>query len=154
MTTMCFDVGSWPIWHPFSVGILAVPKSLEYWYMQSGCPRIVSGGSSSRRTALTNESAETTSEAARVTWLLRAGVGSSSSRKNGFRLSTTGLSKFRYESYPGGSSARLQRYHMCRDEPLQDRSHCHTGRRTISDGGGWNTYRIARCSWPWHLHIS
>jgi carnitine O-acetyltransferase len=32
---------------------------------------------------------------------IERGVGSSSRRKNGFRLSTTGLSKLRYESYPG-----------------------------------------------------
>lgn len=61
---------------------------------------MVSGSSSSFLTALTNESADMTSDAARVTWLFRAGVGSSSSKKKGLRLRTTGLSKLRYESYP------------------------------------------------------
>lgn len=61
---------------------------------------MVSGGSSSLLTALAKDNDEITREAARVTWLLRAGVGSSSNRKNGFRLRTTGLSKLRYESYP------------------------------------------------------
>lgn len=109
--------------HPFSVGTRAVPNNREYWYMQSGVPRTVSGVSSSRRTARTNDKAETTSEAARVTWLFLAGVGSSSKRKKGFRFKTTAiirvsikhpsasprsierwgilrLSKFKYESYP------------------------------------------------------
>lgn len=49
--------------------------------MHSGVPRILSGGSSSRRRARTKESAEMTNEAALVTWLFRAGVGSSSNRK-------------------------------------------------------------------------
>lgn len=49
--------------------------------MHSGELRSLSGGSSSRRRARTKESAEMTSEAARVTWLFRAGVGSSSSKK-------------------------------------------------------------------------
>ncbi len=62
---------------------------------------MLSGGSSSRRTARTNSSADTTRDAARVTWLFLAGVGSSCSKKKGFKLRTTGLSKFRYESYPG-----------------------------------------------------
>jgi hypothetical protein len=35
-----------------------------------------------------------------VTWLFLAGVGSSSSKKKGLRFKTTGLSKFKYESYP------------------------------------------------------
>lgn len=60
--------------------------------MSKGVPLIMSGGSSSLRTALINSRADTTREAALVTWLLRAGVGSSSSRKKGFKLSTTGLS--------------------------------------------------------------
>lgn len=68
--------------------------------MSSGWPRSVSGGNSSFLTARTKDKAETTSDAARVTWLFLAGVGSSSSKKNGLRLSTTGLSKLRYESYP------------------------------------------------------
>ena len=68
--------------------------------MHSGVPRTVSGGSSSFRTARTKESVDTTRDAARVTWLFRAGVGSSSRRKNGLRFRTTGLSKLRYESYP------------------------------------------------------
>jgi hypothetical protein len=68
--------------------------------MQSGVPLTVSGGNSSLLTARTNDKAETTSEAARVTWLFLAGVGSSSRRKNGLRFRTTGLSKFKYESYP------------------------------------------------------
>lgn len=67
----------------------------------------MSGGNSSKRTARTKDSAETTREAARVTWLLRAGVGSSSRRKKGFRFNTTGLSKLRYESYP---SQKLDNY--------------------------------------------
>lgn len=49
--------------------------------MHSGVLRSLSGGSSSRRRALTKESAEMTNDAALVTWLFRAGVGSSSSRK-------------------------------------------------------------------------
>lgn len=57
--------------------------------MQRGVPRTVSGERSSRRTARTKERAETTSDADRVTWLFLAGVGSSSSRKNGFRFNTT-----------------------------------------------------------------
>ena len=61
---------------------------------------MVSGGNSSFLTARTNARADITSEAARVTWLFLAGVGSSSRRKNGLRFKTTGLSKFRYESYP------------------------------------------------------
>ena len=68
---------------------------------------MVSGGSSSLLTALAKDKEEITSEAARVTWLLRAGVGSSSNSKNGFRLRTTGLSKLRYESYP---SQKLDNY--------------------------------------------
>ena len=60
--------------------------------MSRGWPLSVSGGSSSRRTARTKASAEVIKEAARVTWLLRAGVGSSSRRKKGLRFRTTGLS--------------------------------------------------------------
>jgi len=74
---------------PFSDGTRAVPNNLEYWYMQRGVPRTVSGGNSSRRTARTKDKAETTREAARVTWLFRAGVGSSSNKKKGFRFRTT-----------------------------------------------------------------
>jgi hypothetical protein len=77
-----------------------VPKSRAYWYMSRGVLRSLSGASSSMRTARTKARAEMTSEAARSTWLLRAGVGSSSRRKKGLRLRTTGLSKLRYESYP------------------------------------------------------
>lgn len=68
--------------------------------MSSGLPRSVSGGSSSFRTARTKQRAEMMRDAARVTWLFRAGVGSSSRRKKGLRFKTTGLSKFRKESYP------------------------------------------------------
>ena len=49
--------------------------------MHRGVPRKLSGGSSSRRRARTKERDEMTREAARVTWLFRAGVGSSSRRK-------------------------------------------------------------------------
>ena len=49
--------------------------------MQSGVPRSSSGGSSSLRSALTKDREETTREAALVTWLFLAGVGSSSKRK-------------------------------------------------------------------------
>ena len=48
-----------------------------------------------------------TRDAALVTWLFRAGVGSSSRRKKGFKLRTTGLSKLRYESYPVTVSVML-----------------------------------------------
>lgn len=63
--------------------------------MHNGVPLKLSGGSSSLRRARTKESAEMTRDVARVTWSFRAGVGSSSRRKKGFRLSTTGLSKFK-----------------------------------------------------------
>src|SRR4051794_11905433 len=99
MTTICFEVLSVTITHPFSVGILAVPNSLVNWSMHSGWPRTLSGGNSSFRRALTNDKEDITRDAARVTWLLRAGVGSSASKKKGFKLRTTGLSKLRYESY-------------------------------------------------------
>lgn len=77
------------------VGIREVPKRRENWYIHRGVPRKLSGGSSSRRRARTNDKAEMTSEAARVTWSFLAGVGSSSRRKKGFRFRTTGLSKLR-----------------------------------------------------------
>ena len=82
-----------------------MPKSLEYWYMHSGVPLSVSGGNSSFRTARTKHNADVTNEAARVTWLFRAGVGSSSRRKKGLRFRTTELSKLRNESYPKALSA-------------------------------------------------
>lgn len=72
--------------------------------MHRGVPRKLSGGNSSLRRARTKEREEMTRDAARVTWLFRAGVGSSSSRKlevsylqcrtvtyNGFKLSTTAI---------------------------------------------------------------
>ena len=31
--------------HTYAVGMRAVPKSLEYWYMSSGVPRMASGSS-------------------------------------------------------------------------------------------------------------
>jgi hypothetical protein len=95
--------------------------------MQSGVPLIVSGGNSSLLTARTNDKAETTSEAARVTWLFLAGVGSSSRRKNGLRLRTTGLSKFKYESYP----VMISIYFLCRI---------------------FMTYKIARYNLSFQLH--
>lgn len=84
------------------VGIRDVPNKREYWYydqrdprnditMHNGLPRKLSGGSSSRRRARTNDNAEMVRDAARVTWSLRAGVGSSSRRKKGFRLRTTAM---------------------------------------------------------------
>ena len=78
---MCFDEMSVSITQPVDVGIRAVPKSREYWYMHRGVPRKLSGGNSSRRSARTKERAEITRDAARVIWLFRAGVGSSSRRK-------------------------------------------------------------------------
>jgi hypothetical protein len=51
----------------FSVEIRAVPNILEYWYMHSGLPWIMSGANSSLRRARTNARVDTTRDAARVT---------------------------------------------------------------------------------------
>ena len=55
------------ITQPVVVGIREDPNIREYWYMQSGVPRKLSGGSSSRRRARTKERAEMTRDAVRVT---------------------------------------------------------------------------------------
>jgi hypothetical protein len=59
--------------------------------MHKGVPRKLSGGSSSLRRARTKERDDITSDAARLTWSFRAGVGSSSRRKLWSTLFRTGI---------------------------------------------------------------
>jgi hypothetical protein len=78
--------------------------------MQRGVPRIMSGGSSSRRSARTKDNEEIVKEAALVIWFLRDGVGSSSRRKLNGIVSIHAIRVLAKEMLTMGSGSRRLGY--------------------------------------------